>query len=261
MKNEGKLKEDEMIHFLNNHKVSDLSQNLYSMLRILYGVLDPDSIVKCEYGIENTKPDFVITIDGKSKYVSMKSGRAICVHGEQIQTFIPFLRSIGVSKDTLRTILLYHFGDGTLDGSGKERWTADFTTTKYRNLLVAANEELNHPDIAWQIMERMLFVGVDPEVPPADSIYFGDYSYGAIATKKQIYKRFQRDLNRWRNLRNIHVGPIIFKPQARYAGEPVRNEKSRNRIIATWINLREDIEYISRHYDSYTPIRHRTYEE
>ena len=262
MKTEGYLKEDEIIYFLKNHKVKDLNPNLYSMVKTLYGVLDPEWLIKCEYGIELTKPDFVITINDKKKYVSMKSGKAEYVHGEPISTFIPFLRSIGVSKETLRTLLLYHFGDGTLDGTGKNRMSGDKVADWLNEKLIAANQELSEGEIMWKIIDRCLFQGIRNDVPPADAIYFGDVEYGKVATKKQIKKHYEKGDKRYRNLtRSIHIGPLIVKPEARYAGVPIKSEKKHMKVTISWMHLREDIEYINKHYDSYTPMRHRTYEE
>ena len=62
--NQGYLREDEMIEFLNNKKVANLSSNLRSLLVSLFGVVDPEEVIKCEYGVEFTKPDFVITYKG-----------------------------------------------------------------------------------------------------------------------------------------------------------------------------------------------------
>ena len=65
MKTQGVLKEDEMIYFLNNRKIKELSPNLNTMLQTLYGVLDPEWTVYCENAADLTKPDFVVTVNGK----------------------------------------------------------------------------------------------------------------------------------------------------------------------------------------------------
>ena len=113
--NHGYRKEDEMKTFLNNKVVSTLSPNLREFVINLFGVVDPNKVVYCEDGVDFTKPDFVLSYLNKKRYVSMKSGRADICHTEMANTFIPFLRSIGVSEETLRTILLHHYGDGTVN--------------------------------------------------------------------------------------------------------------------------------------------------
>jgi hypothetical protein len=49
----------------------------------------------------------------------MKSGKAAIVHNEIISNFTSFLRSKGISERTIETIHLFHYGDGTTDGSSE----------------------------------------------------------------------------------------------------------------------------------------------
>lgn len=261
MKTQGVLKEDEMIYFLNNRKIKELSPNLYTMLQTLYGVLDPEWTVYCETAADLTKPDFVVTVNGKSRYVSMKSNNTELVHSEQISAFIPFLRSLGVSKDTLKTLLLYYYGDGTLNGTGQRRLPCEALATWLGPKLEACNEELNNDYLLSKIIDRFIFQGVNENAHPAEAIYVGDVHYGTIVTAKQIWKRFSRNDCRWRNYRNLHVGPFFLKPAARYADKPIKSIERRNTLRVEWPDLREDVEYIAKRFDSYTPMRHRTYEE
>lgn len=261
MQNRGQFKEDQMLVFLNNKKFKELSPNLHNMVEALFGVVDPDEMVYCEHGIERTKPDIVITIGQRKKYVSMKTGSAKAIHSEQIDSFITFLKSIGVSQETIETVLLYHYGDGTTNGTGKERRPTEQLACWLGKRLEEANDELNSDEFVWSIINHVAFQGVNPNVPAADAIYFGDVEYGVIATVKQFKKRFARSDGRWRFFHNLHVGPIFIKPAARYAGTEIKEEERRHKVICEWFRLREDIEYISKRYDNYTPLRFRTYEE
>ena len=261
MKTQGVLREDEMIFFLNNKKVKELSPNLYTMLQTLYGVLDPDWMVYCENAADLTKPDFVVTVNGKAKYISMKSNNTETVHSEQISAFIPYLRSLGVSNESLKTILLYFYGDGTLDGTGKERMPCEALAPWLGERLDRCNEELNSDELLRKLIDRFIFQGVDENVHPADAIYVGDYHYGTIATKSQIWKRFSRNDCRWRHYHNLHVGPFFLKPAARYSGKEIRSVERRNTLRVQWPDLRSDIEYIAKRFDSYTPMRHRKFED
>ena len=59
-----------------------------------------------------------IEYKGNRKYISLKSGKADEIAQEGIKNFVLYLRKCGLSKRSQKTILLYHFGDGTNDGSG-----------------------------------------------------------------------------------------------------------------------------------------------
>ena len=257
---EGFFKEDEMIHFLNKKRVVDLSPSLHTLVKMNFGVLEPDEIVTCDYGQEHTKCDFVITYQGKQKGVSLKTGKAEVMHTEKISTFIPFLRSVGVSEESLRTLLLFHFGDGTLDGTGKKRYSTEEVMMWLGDRVKRLNNELNgDKELMKRILERILFQGVDVNALAANCIYIGSYEDGVCATKKQIYKYV--DKRGWDYYVRPHVGPIQFRPWVRYVGTGDINIEKRIRIQCHWPNFRSELEYAGRHFDYYTPIRHRTYEE
>ena len=252
--NQGYLREDEMIEFLNNKKVANLSSNLRSLLVSLFGVVDPEEVIKCEYGVEFTKPDFVITYKGMKKYVSMKSGNATIVHSEQVETFIPFLRSIGISEETLKTILLHQYGDGTTKGTGKKRYN-NREVYKWLELRIRmANDELNQMPIIEKVINRAIFQGVLNDVPPADAIYHGDYESGYVATKQQIMVHLEK--KDWSFFENLHCGPLLIRPHARYIDMEIRNPYQRNKLVLYWPKMKEDIKYISSAYNNYISARY-----
>ena len=246
--NHGFLKEDEMVYHLNNKKVKELNHNLYHMLQELYGVLDEEETVTCYKTDDFIKPDFVIVYKGESRYVSMKSGRSIIVHSESIKSFVLFLRSLGVSKETQKTVLLYHYGDGTLDGSGKERYSYDKLRYLLHDRVMKANEEFQNIDIILAVIERCVFFGTKENAIRIDCLYHGDFEFGTVATTKQITKHLKR--KKWNYLQNLHIGPLLLNPHARYIGTEIKNERRRQTINCSWTNLQNDIDYISKRYDS-----------
>lgn len=260
--NKGYFREDEMIHFLNNQKVSNLNKSQHELLRVLFGVVEPDEIIKCDYAIEYTKPDFVITYKEKNKYVSMKSGKSEVLHSEMISTLIPFLRSIGVSENTLRTILLYHFGDGTVNGTGKERYSIEKLNFWLADRIKQANKELNsNEEIINKFVDRIIFQGVKNDVPAADCIYHGNFEYGIAVNKKQILKYIKKKYVTWAFYDRLHIGPLFLRPHARYIGKEIKNEIRHMKMDVYWPKLSADLAYIDEHFDCYTPLRHRTYDE
>ena len=246
--NNGKLKELEIIAHLNGKRVGELSNNLKNLLTALYGVLDDNEIVKCELIEEFIKPDFIITYKGIQKYVSMKTGRAECVHEENIKSFILFLRSLGVSVRTQQTILLYHYGDGTLDGSNNERIEYNKLRLMLESRIEEANNELNSSkQFILEVIERCLITGTLEKAIPIDCVYFGDYRFGEVATTRQITTHIKR--KSWDWMKNLHIGPIQLRPHARYYNKEIKSEKRRQKLECYWANLSSDISYISSRYD------------
>jgi len=247
--NHGLLREKEMIAALDSKKVSELSNNMRHLLEELYGVLDENEIVKCLAPDDYYKPDFFIIYRGIKKGISMKSGRSNIVHSELVNNFIEYLRELNVSEKTLETILLYHFGDGTTDGSGSERF--EFAKLHYLldNRIKEANDELNSDiDRIYQVLERCVFAGAKEEFPRADALYHGDVSFGVVATEKQVRKHIYR--KNWKWMDALHIGPLMLRPHARYIGVEIASEKRRHTIECHWSNLAADIAYISKRYDN-----------
>ena len=138
-KNPGRFHEDEFVAAINGKRAGDLSHNLKHMLKEIFGIFDPNEILKCELVEHYQKPDFFIEYKGNRKYISLKSGKADEIAQIGLKSFVLYLRECGISKRSQQTILLYHFGDGTNDGSGKSR--LDYN--ELRLLLKERLKELN----------------------------------------------------------------------------------------------------------------------
>lgn len=247
--NKGILKEDEMVIHLNNKTPKELTNNCRNLMKDLFGALDEEKIIKCQKTEGSVKPDYIIEYDGKKHCVSMKSGRSQIVHQEIIKNFVLFLRSLGVSKRTQQTILYYQYGDGTMDGSAKERMSYERLRLVLADRIKEANDELNKDkDFIWKIVERCVFIGAVQDAPEADALYHGDYEFGMVVSKKQVKKHIYRKT--WDYLNNLHIGPLHIRPSARYIGREIVSEKRRQRVELFWPNLKDDIDYIARRYDN-----------
>ena len=248
----GYVIEEELCLALNHKKVKDLSVHLRFILQEMYGALEAEEIVEC-YPIETyIKPDIQIIYKGIIKNVSLKSGACDVLHDEYIDTFVQFLASIGVSEKTQKIFLLYQYGDGTLDGTGKVRLTGQQVERKYHDLLEFAKQEINNDkELIKQVVERVIFEGVDPDAWHADALYHGDVYSGTIVTKRQIMRHIMK--NSWTTYDSFNIGPLLLYPHARYANGPVVSEKRRSHINIKWPNLLRDMEYMSKRYYSIYP--------
>ena len=247
--NDGDLREKEVIHELDNHFVKDLSNNMRHLLKALFGVIDDQMLVKCEKVDEFCKTDFIIEYDGRKRNVSMKSGKAVIVHNEVISNFLSFLKEKGISERTIETIGLFHYGDGTVDGTGSdERQSYEDVSTALAERIKEANTELNsNMDFILEIMNRCVFKGAREEFLEADCVYFGDKDYGEVATKKQFIKNTMR--RGFDYFDHLHIGPILLRPHSRYVKKDISYQRNRDRIVCYWPHLREDIEYMSKRFN------------
>ncbi len=243
----GLLIEDEILFSLNKKKYKHLTPNMANLIRDMFGVVSPGEKIKCIHCEEFKKPDLAITVGKVTKYLSIKSGKATDLHGEHISTVIPYLRSLGISERTLKTYCLYQFGDKTLDGSGERRMEYHDVYFWLRDLIKEANAEINgKPEVVMEIIDRVMFQGVDKNAPKADYIYCGDLEYGLAISRDQVYKYLSS--KSFTFIENLHIGPILIKPHARYVDRPITNDYARHKVDFYWPKLNEDVRYIYKRY-------------
>ena len=247
-KNPGIRKEEELVQALDGKKVKDINNNLKYVLREMFDHLDDNEIVRSNLVGGFQKPDLYIEYKLHRIFVSVKSGGAKIVHQELLKSFIGFLRSLGVSTRSLKTFLYYHFGDGTMDGTGEKRLPYHTLQIKMAKRIKEFNDELNaDKDIIKQVVDRCLFLGSHEGNIPADYIYYGNSEFGCISSRIQVLKHIKR--KDWFYMDNLHIGPLQFRPHARYSGKKIMTEESRWKVDAWWANLNADIEYISERYN------------
>ena len=247
--NQGLIKEDEMIVSLNFKKYSQLSNNLKHLVSSLFGAVDENDVITCTKVEDFQKPDFLIKCNDKTRYVSMKSGKALIVHNETFDSFISFLKEKNISEKTLETIALFHYGDGTVDGHNEEnRKPYEELVYELKDRIKEANKELNKDiDFILEVVNRCVFKGSKKDNIEADCVYVGDREYGVLATKKQFVKNIYR--RGFDYFTHLHIGPLLFRPHSRYINRKIEDQRNRNRIVASWPHLREDIEYMSKRYN------------
>ena len=248
--NKGLLKEDEMVLNLNKKRISELSPNLRTFINDLFGAVDDNEILHAKIIQGSAKPDFYVRYKTRTKYVSMKSGKSDTVHEEYIKNFVLYLRSLGVSTRTQQTILLFHYGDGTMDGTGKKRYEFEQLSYLLAERIKDANEELNKDyQFVKKVVDRCIFDGAIKDAIRADAIYHGDYHYGVMMNRKQLNKYLKGKDFTWIN--RLHIGPLLLRPCGRYVGCEVKNEKKRKTIDCYWPHFKDGVEYVSRRYDGY----------
>ena len=245
--NLGELKESQIVFELNDNKFKTLSPNLQNMIRFIFPKCSDDDIIQAKQ-IEGTmKPDFSVAVNDETHYVSMKSGVNNIVHQEYIKNFIILLRKYGLSDYVLKTVLYFQYGDGTLDGTGAERMSYATLRAKLENAFKKSNRELNNSKkTVIELVDRFLFKGSHDEYIPADYLYHGDVDHGVIVSRNQVMKYLE--YKDWDFYEALHIGPVLFRPHARYYKKKIKNPSYRARVEFYWPNLSENMDYIKTHF-------------
>ena len=245
--NVGEQREMMIVEALNNRKIKDLEENLRNMVKFIFPEAKPSDVVKAKLSEGMIKPDFSVTVNEETHYVSMKSGINTIFHQEYIDNFSEFLKEKGMKEHTIKTIRYFQFGDGTFDGSGAERMSYTELRSKLEHHTPLANRDLNKDrKLMVELVNRFVFKGSHEDNIEADFIYEGDINYGQIISRSQVLKHLER--KNWDFLESLHIGPILFRPHARYYKKAIKHQSSRLRIEFYWPNLSSDMAYIKSHY-------------
>lgn len=227
---------------LNKKRVGDLNNNLREIIHFIFPNANDDQIISCDICNRYSKPDFYISIADEKKYISLKSGRSDSVHFESIKSFVQFLRKCGVSERVLKIIVLFHYGDGTLDGSGKKRYLLEELMPKMRNLINEANEELSSKETRKKALRRFVFDGDEYRNISVDYILYGDKNYFVYCSKNEL-EDFVLG-RRCKHINTLHIGPMTIQPYLRDVNRRSRHPEKRQMVQIKWHYLLSDMERI-----------------
>lgn len=213
-------------------------------MQLFVGSLFPkarhDDMVHCDLCDNYEKPDVVITVGDEAHFPSLKSGRSKSVHYENIKNLILFLRGLGVSEQTQKTLLFYHYGDGTLTGTGETRLEKEELLLRYPERISLAIAELNQKRIVRACLKRFLFTGSEKRVHSADYLAFGDINTFVVVSKDEIFDFVMRQS--YNHLRSVHIGPMLLSPWQRNIKREEDKEWKRSIVHVTWPYLLTDME-------------------
>lgn len=246
--NEGLLNEERMIVALNHKLFDELNANLQTFVLQLIPELDKRKRINCYKAEEYTKPDIVISQGDKVRYVSLKTGTSDTMHNEKIEPFVEFLKENGFDDYTIESFLLYHYGDGTTDGTGERRMGVYEVRQKYDKRITAMNAAFNKDkEFVKKFADRVMWQGVNPLAMPADVIYHGTEEYGTYMSKFQMSRHIER--KDWSYMVfAVHVGPFIIRPKARYPGREIKNDENRRIVVVNYPRIQADIPWIRNRY-------------
>lgn len=245
--NNGTLAEQEFIKALDMQKFSDLNNNLKNFISIIFPQIDDSEVLHAEHCNPLGKPDIKVTFKGESHFVSLKSGTAEHVHNEQLTKFLKKIEMFHVPSFVMDTLKRFHYGDGTLDGTGDVRMSYEELFPTMISDIRVANDYLNESnDNIVNFVDTIVFKGNDESLPAADFLYHGNVNYGIMCSRKQVLKHLKR--KNYDFMRNLHIGPIQFHPYARYVAGDGAHPFKRELVNFKWVNLIPDIDYIFNHY-------------
>lgn len=240
--NKGLINEQKILASYNKKKFKQLNDFQKDIIRTIFPNISDEDVIFSDICNRYSKPDIYIEVNNIRKYISIKSGRSDSMHFESLKSFILFLRGLGVSKLTQKIIILFHYGDGSLDGTGKERLSFEKILERYAKYISYANEEIGSKLIVNEALNRFVFNGVESKTISTDYIYFGDDKYGVLASKEEIVNFVLG--KKYRHLKTLHIGPLTIQPFLRDVNHKSKNIYKRHIIQVKWHYFLSDLQRI-----------------
>ena len=246
--NDGKKLELNFISNLDNHFYDELNTNLKKFISFVFKDVDYKNKIYCKKLSNRQKADFCVNIGDTTKYISLKSGSQNSVHVEKINDFIKFLTNEGVDEKVINNLLIYHYGDNTLIGNGKERYSAEECKTKYKKEILDFNKYINDSKILTKIIERFLLTGTNSSNKYVDAIYYGYINIGIWCSNKELLDFCKKHKSMYIN--TPHFSVFTYQNWCRNIYLSKKSESHRNYLQIKWFSILSDINKIRRENDA-----------
>ena len=237
--------EKEIMEALDGKSFKELSDHLKKVVQTMFRDIKDDDVIHAEKVPGFAKPDLKISVNDEKHYLSIKFGSSSSLHCEQLEVLINWLSDHGIDDETIDNLLLYHYGDGTRDGSGQRRMPQQEVLRVYSKEVEQLNLKLNsNRFFVRDFVKRVVFDGNDPFKPSADFIYHGDIEEGEICSKEAMLAYCKRKT--FHRLINVHIGPVMIRPYARYTSGVETYPEKRQKVAFEWSRIGWDIMYINK---------------
>ncbi|MBQ1386060.1 MAG: hypothetical protein IIY75_04630 [Erysipelotrichales bacterium] len=237
-----KVQEYKTVQAINGKRVGELAPGVYSLVKFLFPEAEEEAVLSAELCNRFSKPDIYVEWNKNRRYISLKSGRSDSVHFENVRSFLLFLRGLNVSEETQKTVLRFHYGDGTLNGTGRIREGFDTLYRKMQKELTEANRELSEKKVVRAGLTRFVFKGTEARSISADYLAYGDPSCYVVCSREEV-EMFVLGRN-YDHIRTLHIGPMMIQPYLRDPEHIGRHTEKRNIVQVKWHYLLKDLEKI-----------------
>ena len=241
--NYGLLNEYDIVGCLSKKRFINLNHHWKKIIKQMFPDIDDSDIIYCEKIKRTLKEDIMIVAHGEKRTLSVKCGKNVSIHCERIDSFCDYLSHLGIDKKYINTLLLYHYGDETLDGTGTNRMGAEVLRKKYINEIKEFNDVVNKSEILLKILDRFLSYGTINQKGFVDYLYFGNAKKGEIYDIHQLIKFFayRSDIK----MSSIHFGPFVYCPLYRALTDIDIKHEDRHYTCIKWFGHKIDLDKYS----------------
>ncbi|MFI3211106.1 MAG: hypothetical protein R3Y64_08705 [Peptostreptococcaceae bacterium] len=235
---DGLINEKQLISYINENTFNNYNNNIKNFLNFTFNEeIDMNMKFIAEKISGTMKPDLSITHKGITKYISVKKGSGNSVHQEKANIFFKFIE-INLGNDISDKLKLFHYGDGSIDDTGKIRYNASKCKKLYSCEINDINQVFNLQKNLDCFINRFLFLGNNSNPIKVDLIYHGTINEGLWASYHEI-KCFI--LNHCFPKDTVHFGPLTYQVWGRDENYTAKHPDRRYVMQVKWGGLRNDL--------------------
>lgn len=234
----GYLTEQCIVNYLNGKKVKNLNIIYLEMIENLFKNINQEDRIIAWKNPFLQKTDLFIKINNEIKRISVKSGIKNSVHVEPISEFIHFLIKNNVERKYIIYYLKYHYADGTTNGSGLKRISAEEYKKENQKEIDLLNKRLNNKELIAKAIDRFILKG-NNDIHSIDAIIYGSYDDFIYITRKEIINIIFNKTNIYST--GVHFSSLFCQPMNRCLNYNSKYEKNRFCVQIKWYNLFDDI--------------------
>lgn len=244
VKNKGIQNEHEFVEYFNQKRVKELNPMAYDFIIELFPNAKDEDVIRAIPRLDKGKTDFIIKINDMDKKISVKKGYSNSVHLERIDSFVNFLRKIGISENIIELFLKFHYADGTKDGNGTIRLSSDSYKQLYQNEIDEINQAFSEEKIVKKAIEHFMIVGRYND--NVDILLHGTIDDFFWITKEEIIKIMLAKKDNYST--GVHFGLLFCQPWTRNLQYKQSDEYKREYVQIKWHNMFDDIVEIMAFY-------------
>lgn len=231
---------------LDNKTIKELNPMYRSFIEDLFSNINDSDLINCIIDDSNKKHDIIISIKNEKRYISIKKGIKNSVHVEGISSFIHFLIQNHVKRNVVIEYLKYHYADGSTNGTGINRLSAEEYKKENQEKIDMINAEINNKDLLIKVIDRFILKGNISD-KSIDAILFGVNDDFIWIKKEDIIKVILSKKDLYSSA--VHFGPLTIQPLDRCLNYNPKYDKRRFCVQVKWYNLADDIiEFMNNRY-------------
>jgi len=230
--------EEEFARYLNGKTFGRVNPIFQDLLLAIYGRIDFSDTISCFVSYSKKKADIYVKVNDQVRGISIKKGVKNSVHVESLDQFCAFLMENGVSKRIIEGIRHYHYGDGTIDGTGTKRVSVSEYKVGRDGILKEINRVLNDRHLLMKAIRRFVLQG-NNSMYEISAIIYGVVDDFVYITNEEIRYIIMKNRNIVTD--SLHFGSLFYQNMARNLNYNPKYEKNRDYIQIKWYHLSDDI--------------------